>query len=189
MECRKKIKTTATIIIIICVVSAMLWVFGRGTTNAIAIEESPAMLYPTWNELQDVVADMCRDIDGDEYDVIMGISVGGLAPTVFFSEELHNKNVTAISAKSYDGKKQGSLIIRNAPEKESLEGKRILLIDDVVDTAITINSVKKLLIEEYDVATIDVATLYVNYDHCKEYPRYWGIETTDWIVFPWEKED
>lgn len=156
-------------------------------TQAVAQGEEIAKRYVTWDEIREIVFEMCEEIDNDEVDVICGISVGGLAPTSLFSLELKEKNVVSISCRSYDGYEQGEVVIKNGPERSALAGKKVLLVDDIVDSGNTIVKVKEHLYEHYGVESVDVAVIYLNTAHCKcEPPAYWGKETTEWIVFPWE---
>ena len=120
--------------------------------------------------------------------MLLGVAVGGAVPAALFSRQLENKNFFTISVTSYDSEnQQRELFVRNRPEKKYLEGKNVLIVDDILDSGGTIIAVKKLLEEEYNVKSIKVATVFLNTEHCRVRPDYWGIETTDWIVFPWEK--
>lgn len=143
--------------------------------------------YVTWDEVRELVGEICQGIDKSQVDVICGISVGGLAPTSLFSLVLEEKNVVSISCRSYKGYEQGEAVISNGPVREALEGKRVLLVDDIIDSGNTIVKVTEYLYENYGVKSVDVAVLYVNTDHIKcDCPAFYGRETTDWIVFPWE---
>ena len=156
-------------------------------TQSVVQSEEVAKQYVTWDEIREMVSDICLNIDKSKVDVICGISVGGLAPTSLFSLELQEKNVVSISCRSYNGYEQGKAVIKNGPEKSALEGKKVLLVDDIVDSGNTIVEVTEYLYNYYGVESVDVAVLYLNKDHCKySYPAYWGKETTEWIVFPWE---
>lgn len=148
---------------------------------------SASFYYPSWDELHEVTAEICQQIDLESVDLLLGVSVGGLVPTALFSIEMKNKNVATISARSYDGRKQGSLVVRNGPERSAVEGKRVLIVDDIVDTGVTVREIKRILLEEYGAASVQIATLFVNREK-GQYPDYWGVETNDWVVFPWELE-
>ncbi|CCB91191.1 Xanthine phosphoribosyltransferase [Waddlia chondrophila 2032/99] len=149
--------------------------------------EAISKQYVSWGEIREIIYDICQKIDKSKVDVICGISVGGLVPASFFSLELQEKNVVSVSCQSYNGYKRGKVVIKNGPEKCFLEGKKILLVDDIFDSGNTIVRVSEHLYEYYGVASVDAAALYLNTDHYKyEYPTYWGKETSKWIVFPWE---
>ncbi|NGX39437.1 MAG: Xanthine phosphoribosyltransferase [Chlamydiae bacterium] len=144
-----------------------------------------SMIQPSWDEVHDIVGEICQKIDPNQIDVLFGVSVGGLVPTALFSVELENKNVATISARSYVGREQKSLKVAYGPEKGSIRGKNVLLIDDIVDTGATIRMIKKLLLTEYGAKAVKVASLYVK-ENSPEYPDFWGEEINDWVEFPWE---
>ena len=150
------------------------------------MKQEPNIVKLSWDDITSCVSTICQKLDPTTIDVLVGISVGGLVPTSLFSNELQNKNVTTLSARSYTERQQKELKIGYLPEKSGLEGKRILLIDDIIDTGKTIQKTKELLYNTYHVQSITVVSLYVNSNHCKTYPNLYGHETTDWIEFPWE---
>ena len=139
----------------------------------------------SWDEVHDMVHQVSQQIDMSEYDLLFGVSVGGLVPTTLFSLELGSKNVATVSARSYDGKKQGEIVVTNGPDKENLKGKRILLIDDLVDSGNTIEVIRKALYNEYNVAKVDVACLFMK-PHSKVTPDFFAKKSNAWITFPWE---
>ncbi len=150
----------------------------------------PKLVETSWEEIHRSVAEMCLKLDGEKVDVLLGVAVGGIIPTALFSNHLGNKNVLTISVSSRDNKnQQRELFIRNKPEKKYLEGKNVLVVDDILDSGATMIAIKKLLEEEYNVKSLQVATVFLNTEHCRIHPDYWGIETTDWIIFPWEKRE
>jgi hypoxanthine phosphoribosyltransferase len=149
---------------------------------------APQKRYPSWDELNDLVTEMCTEIDSKDYDILLGVAVGGLVPAALFSNQLKMKNVTTISASSYTNYEQKELRIRNVPEKAVFANKRILLVDDIIDSGITANTLKAMLINEYGAESVTIASLYVNEDHCEKLPEHWGTKTKEWIVFPWETD-
>lgn len=154
-----------------------------------SIYSKPQIVSPSWDEINQIVANVCAQIDEKNVDMLLGITAGGIAPTALFSLYLNNKNISIISASSYeDDFKQKELVIWNHPPKEALQGKNVLIVDDIIDSGLTIAAIKRLLLEEYDVKSVSIAVVYVNSDHCKNYPDYWGETTTHWIEFPWEVE-
>ena len=150
-------------------------------------DSSVIKVRPSWDKMHAIVGEICERINPDDYDVLFGISAGGLVPTALFSLELGNKNVMTISTESYTGMTRGKLRIKNGPEKGNhLEGKRVLLIDDIVDSGATIEAIKQLLIDTYKVESVTTAVIYVNGKTTATYPDFWGEESFNWIEFPWE---
>ncbi len=120
-------------------------------------------------------------------DYIVGVSVGGLPVSVLMARLLKTKNLVSIAISSYEGEKQKELKIINKPNKEILENKNILIVDDISDNGTTLKYIVNLLKEEYNVKEIKTLTLMVNKEHCKFYPDYYIFETNKWIDFQWDK--
>ncbi|MGE0207493.1 MAG: phosphoribosyltransferase, partial [Candidatus Babeliales bacterium] len=64
--------------------------------------------------------------------------------------------------------------------------KYILIVDDLVDTGETMKFLIEALKDSLPKTTIKIATLYYKPTSCIK-PDYYIEETTNWIVFPWEK--
>lgn len=67
----------------------------------------------------------------------------------------------------------------------NLNGKRILITDDVADTGDTTESVKKYYL---GLGEVELATLHYK-PNSKIIPGYYGDETTAWIIYPWEVKE
>ena len=64
----------------------------------------------------------------------------------------------------------------------ALNGKRVLLVDDVSDSGRTLAKVLRLLTDEG--AEVRTATLYTK-SHTVLVPDFDYRRTDDWIIFPW----
>lgn len=142
--------------------------------------------YVSWEEIKQLVSRIAKTIEKDQYDLLLAIAVGGLVPTALFSKELGMKNVTSISARSYEGQEQKSLYLSNFPEGKYLENASVLIIDDIVDSGKTVEHLINLLLTSYKVKSVDVASIFVN-EKSSIQPKYFGEVTNQWIVFPWER--
>ena len=140
----------------------------------------------TWKEIEKYSLDLAAQIKQDfKTDAIIGIGTGGFIPTTFLSKILKVKTVGAFSAHSYCDKKQCTLEVESEP-KMDLKGKKVLLVDDLIDSGITMIEIKKRLLTKYKAREVRLAVYFVNKNHCKDYPDYWIKENEGWIVFPWE---
>ena len=141
-----------------------------------------------WEEIKEYAATIAAAVQRKDYkpEILVGISVGGLVPTALLSHLLKNKNVLTISAYSYKGKKKKKAFIQFEPRAGALEGKKVLLIDDISHTAETLERVKEVLLERYAAKQVKTASLLVNKKDCESYPDFWAKETIEWINFPWE---
>ena len=126
---------------------------------------------------------------GYKPDYLIGIPTGGLFPLALLAKELIIKNVLSILTESTgtDEKKEVKIV---AYPKIDLSNKKLLLIDEIVESGITLHQILQKLQKIYPGSEIKTATLGVNKDKCEFYPDYFiFFEEGDWVIFPWEKED
>ena len=145
---------------------------------------------PTWNRVYDMLLSLAEKIRRNEFkpDVIVGVSRGGWQPARVLSDLLGNPNVANVRAEFYMGvaetKREPAL---TQPVSVPVEGKTVLIVDEVADTGKSLKLVKEHIIEQ-KAAEVKVATVY-----CKPWsvvkPDYYEKETSRWIVFPWERKE
>jgi len=145
----------------------------------------------SWEQIEEVVDELAGKIkaSGFQPDYIIGITMGGLIPLYLIAKRLDIDNVLTVSASSYEKDKQKELEITYLPEID-LRGKKVLLVDDIADTGVSLKGVSEAIINKYGLSELKTATLAVNKDRCKFYPDFYAaVEQGEWLVFPWEKED
>lgn len=122
-------------------------------------------------------------------DYLIGVATGGLFPLALISKQLNNKNILVISAKSetVNGKKEVSVLY--FPEV-SLQGKKLILIDDITDSGETLKILSELVSTHYNPESVKTVVLASNIDNSKVSPDFYALEESgEWLKFPWEKED
>lgn len=120
-----------------------------------------------------------------EPDILVGISRGGWVPARVLSDLLDNPYVTSVGAEFYVGVYETNREPRlTQPIPVSVFDKKILLVDDVVDTGKSAVLIKEHLCRE-GVKEIRVLTLYYKPWSIVK-PDFYSKETSNWIVFPWE---
>ena len=123
--------------------------------------------------------------DGIKFDCIIAVARGGLTLAHRLAIKLDLKNVTSISASSYDkGLKVSDVVISNKPVLDS-DTKNILIVDDISDTGETFNTVVDIMKNTYPDRVFKTASLYAFKD-TNHTPDYFCEETSDWIIFPWD---
>ena len=149
----------------------------------------PEIIKYSYEEIEERCLEISKKIKEDNYEVdyILGISVGGLYPSVLFARLFDTKNISSISVYSYNGKTREDIKIINIPDKSLLIGKNVLIVDDISDSGATIKFVSELLVKEYSVKSVKTATIFINKINCKFYPDYSYEEVDKWIDFPWDK--
>jgi hypoxanthine phosphoribosyltransferase len=104
------------------------------------------------------------------------------------SDLLENPNVANVAAEFYVGvaETKGEPVITQ-PVSVSVEGKRVLVVDDVADTGESLRLVRSYL-EEQGATEVKTATIYYK-PWSVMIPDYYEKETRSWIIFPWERKE
>lgn len=146
----------------------------------------------TWEDIEKITDELADKIKASSFksDYIIGITTGGLIPLYFLAKKLDDiENILTISATSYDKDRRKDLKIIYLPNI-NLNGKKVLLVDDITETGDTLKKISDIVIDQYKVSELKTVTLGVNTDKCKFYPDFYVIEEKgEWVVFPWEKDD
>ena len=114
-----------------------------------------------------------------KYDLVLGVERGGLIPAVHLSHRLQIPLKTlSWSSQLKDGSMLTWFILRN---------KKILLVDDIVDSGKTF---LEIFGKYWDMDT--AVLIYNNINESKIKPDYYGrminrIDTPEWFDFWWEK--
>jgi len=142
---------------------------------------------PTWNQIYNMLLNLAEKIrrNGFKPDIIVGVSRGGWPPARVLSDLLHNPNLANVRAEFYLGvaETKGEPTLTQ-PVSMATASKKVLVVDEVVDTGKSLKLVREHIIEQ-GAAEVKIATVY-----CKPWsivkPDYCEKETSRWIVFPWE---
>lgn len=140
--------------------------------------------YLSWWQVEKAsnqLALLCKDYNPD---VIVGIARGGLIPAVMVSHT-YKKRLIYVDAKFYKDieDRDKEPIIRSSLSGE-VESKKVLIIDDVVDTGKTLKTIMNH-VKERDPDSIMTAAL-VTKPHAEMKPDQYIFKTDRWVVFPWE---
>jgi len=123
--------------------------------------------------------------DGFRPDIIVGISRGGWLPARVLSDLLENPYITSVGAEFYVGVYETNSEPRLTQQiPVSVFDKRVLLVDDVVDTGKSVLLIRDHLARQGTKET-KILTLYFKPWSVVK-PDFYSRETCDWIVFPWE---
>lgn len=146
----------------------------------------------SWEDVEKITDELATKIKASGFVpyYIIGITTGGLIPLYFLAKKLDDiDNILTVSATSYDKDRKKDLRIIYLP-KVDLQGKKVLLIDEIVETGDTLKKITEILMTDYAVGELKTATLGVNVEKCKFYPDFYIVEEKgEWVVFPWEKEE
>ncbi|MGB4135331.1 MAG: phosphoribosyltransferase [Microbacterium sp.] len=141
----------------------------------------------TWDGFGDATRELARRIldSGFTPEVVVAIARGGLLPAGAIAYGLGAKNCGAINMEFYTG--IGTVL--DAPEvlppeldMEYLNGRRVLLVDDVADSGRTLALAVQLLQDKG--AEVRSVTIYTKPTTIIQ-PDYAWKDTGLWIDFPW----
>lgn len=168
----------------------------QAPASSIACQEiaTPKKLIIDWSAHDVKVKTLAMQIlaSGIHYDTIIAVARGGLIAGTQLSHLL-NKKLAVIFASSYHGPvegRQGNIHISHniATLVDSL-GKRVLLVDDLVDSGVTLQEIKKILLTEKQVDEVHTAVLFskkgavIVPDYCVDR----DLDKDEWIYLPYEK--
>ncbi len=141
----------------------------------------------SWEGFGEVTRELSRQIVADGFvpEVVVAIARGGLLPAGAIAYGLGVKNCGAINVEFYTGigtVLEAPEILPPAMDFAYLAGRRVLLVDDVADTGLTLQLAVKLLQDQG--AEVRSVTIYTKPGRVAS-PDYSWKETPLWIDFPW----
>lgn len=123
--------------------------------------------------------------EGYLFDLIIGISRGGLIPSVLLSHALNVKTVKTIDCESYDEFNNRKSVVVNCDfNPKDLSDHSILVVDDIYDSGLTIKEVKSRF-NELNCKYLCLVTKQFN-PQIDFYAR--ECVPDRWVIFPWEKD-
>src|ERR1051326_8498853 len=101
----------------------------------------------SWEEIQHLVNYLIREHLTEPYDVMLVITRGGMVPGCLISEQIDLRNILVAAVVYYTGIDHtlDKPIFLQFPSDTLLDGKRVLVVDDVWDSGRTIMAVKDRL--------------------------------------------
>ncbi|ASI98407.1 phosphoribosyltransferase [Thermococcus celer] len=143
-------------------------------------------IYLTWWQVDRAIFALADHLREYGPDVIVGVARGGLIPAVRLSHVLGDVEVRVIDVKFYkDIEERMERPVITIPLHGSLEGKRVVVVDDVSDTGktleVVIDEVRKKGASDVKVACLSMKPW------TKVVPDFYVFRTDKWVVFPWEE--
>jgi len=142
-----------------------------------------------WCDVEDDIKVLTSKIlqSGENFDAILGISRGGLVPAMLLSDSLDQHNISTVRMVLYkNGKKLEKLEILDWPSK-SMEGKNVLIVDDISDTGETLSQLKEWLASQ-KVAGFKIACLHAKAKTDVK-PDFYSRELDGWVCSPWNRRE
>ena len=119
-------------------------------------------------------------------DTIIGIARGGWTLAHAYASATNNRQLMSINSILYEGKEKGKVCeIFNIPELG--KAKRVLILDDIVDSGQTAKEVLNTLKHHFPNVEFKVASIYYKKTAVIQ-PDFALYETQEWIDFFWDKD-
>jgi len=142
----------------------------------------------TWGDIENAISKIAQAVGerAERYDTIIAVMRGGLIPARILADKLGIRDIGVIEIKFYvaPGETRTKPIVRQ-PLTLEIEGKKVLIVDDVSDTGKSLQ-VAVTAISLYGPSLVHTASLYVK-PWSTFIPDYYAYTVEEWIVFPWEK--
>jgi hypoxanthine phosphoribosyltransferase len=138
--------------------------------------------WPEYGNLAQALAEKVRS-GGESFDLVIGIARGGMPVAMVVSDHL-GVTVDFINVKSHEKTTQ-----RGAPRilstlTDHIEGKKVLVVDDLIDRGETMETVTRFLTDQGP-ALLETAVLFKK-PWSKFEPDYFLEVVDNWVVFPFE---
>lgn len=148
-----------------------------------------------WNEVKRLTQGIANKLiaDNKNIDLIVPIIRGGMPIAMLLSSMLDVEEMSCIHIRrSIDDKPNTEFkrpVNKGITNTEKIKDSNILIVDDTLDSKITLDYAINLL-KEYQPKSITVAILY-NFNKNTFDSIYSGEEVKEykWVVFPWEKSE
>jgi hypoxanthine phosphoribosyltransferase len=155
--------------------------------------------YITWENIQQDTKILANKLSKFNFSCIIGVANGGMIPATLIAKELKVNKLLSCNLKSYqeDKPREGAhsqmdvVKIISFPDWRSLrEEDRVLILDDLVDTGLTLKKIihyNNIINHNQPEKNWIFATLY-NKPRSIFKPDYTvrEFDNDEWIVFPWE---
>ena len=141
----------------------------------------------SWDDIISITLKLGKMIKKSDFspDFLIGVARGGLVPLRVLSDFFNNTNIAIINVKLYKDIAEREQVTFVQKIDFELSDKKVLVIDDVADTGLTLKAVVDYLRNEKKVKILKTATLhYKPWSVIK--PDYYVEEVEKWIVYPWE---
>ncbi|MEW5960408.1 MAG: phosphoribosyltransferase family protein [Chloroflexota bacterium] len=148
-------------------------------------------IYLTWTDVDKLITGMLPRIRKRNYDLVMAITRGGIIPGAIIAERLAIQQVLIASVDFYEDKEHDLdwPVFMQFPADSFLRGKQVLIVDDIWDRGKQIVSVTER-VEQAGGGPFSAVLHYKSHrSHFPDkMPTFYAVETTDWIIYPWEVE-
>jgi hypoxanthine phosphoribosyltransferase len=128
---------------------------------------------------------LVKELSQEHFDAILAVARGGLIPAGILSNRLNIARIHMLQIKSYCDQTQGHIEILQEPVWSQMVGRRILVVDDLIDEGKTIECVVQLL-QSQNITAYKIVVLIDKQKTARVVPDYYCRVIKDWVAFFWE---
>ena len=144
------------------------------------------MTYYSYKKFVEDVKELVRITSEYAPDTLIAVARGGLTLGHAYASATDNRQLMTINSILYEGDKKGKCCeIFNIPELD--KAKKVLLLDDIIDSGQTIKEVLDYLQNHFPKVEFKIASIYYKKTAMIQ-PDFTLHETDEWIEFFWEKD-
>ncbi len=146
----------------------------------------------TWGEIVDWSRGLAKRIEESGWvpDIVVAVSRGGFVPARLICDFLDINDLLAVQSQHWvEAARAAERAILKYPYVVDASGKRVLIVDDIVDTGDTLDLAKTFVEREWKPLDVKTAALQWISPVAKFKPDYYYIEVKDWTWFqyPWTR--
>jgi len=138
-----------------------------------------------WGRYIDLIHQLETALRKKKFDLIIGISRGGLLPGIILSHKW-NTPLGVVATFSYKNRIRGKLTVSDLALPIYKKYKKVLIVDDLTDSGATMIRVKSLIKQRFPESYIYTATIHADPELYE--PDFYLVvkEREEWIVYPYE---
>jgi hypoxanthine phosphoribosyltransferase len=142
-------------------------------------------LYISWEQFDVLCRTLAVMVGGYDPEVIVGIAKGGVLPATVIASLLRREFYPIRLSRRHNDE-----IVRETPElllgpPPSIAGQRVLLVDDIVVSGITLDLARRTCLEQ-GAAEVRTASLFAH--SFSQRPDYVALVSDALIITPWDRE-
>lgn len=153
------------------------------------MDDGAKKIYLSWQDVDKLINSLVPRVAAYNCDLVIAITRGGIVPGAIVSERLSIQQVLVASVDFYEDEEHDFdwPVFMQFPADSFLRGKRVLIVDDVWDRGKQVVNVS----ERVKQAGGRPVSMVLHYKPHRSYfedksPDFFGVETKDWIIYPWE---
>ncbi|MBS4406245.1 phosphoribosyltransferase [Campylobacter vulpis] len=145
------------------------------------------MMFYAYDDFEKDVKFLAKKVKEDfNPDALVSIARGGLSLGHSLAVALKTRNLFALNSIHYDDtRKLDSVEVFNIPNLNAY--KRVLLIDDIVDSGESLSEIKRILKEKFPHIELKIATIFYKKTALLQ-PEFSVKEANEWVEFYWDIE-